>query len=142
MAAIRVNVATDEPVKAYDVTGFLPTFAADSGLLLASIPHTSAALILTEGDGDLLADIARVGNGLLAPLEPFLHARNGNPNGRAHIAGALFGTQVLIPVEAGRVSLGEWQRLILLELDGPKERYIDCRLLMTGANVCEHEAEA
>jgi secondary thiamine-phosphate synthase enzyme len=129
-AATRVTVATEEAVKAYDVTGLLPTFAKESGLLLASVPHTSAALMLTEGDDELLSDLARAGNRVLVPLEPFAHSRNGNPNGSAHIASALFGTQVLIPVDSGQVSLGAWQRLILLELDGPKERHIDFRLLI------------
>ena len=34
------------------------------------------------------------------------------------------GTQLLLPVEAGKVVLGTWQRIVLIELDGPKTRTI------------------
>ena len=39
-----------------------------------------------------------------------------------HILSALIGTSVSLPVENGRLLLGTWQRVILLEFDGPRER--------------------
>ena len=39
-----------------------------------------------------------------------------------HILSALIGTSVSLPVEDGRLLLGTWQRVILLEFDGPRER--------------------
>jgi secondary thiamine-phosphate synthase enzyme len=119
-----LTVETDAPLKAYDITPLLPTLDVRTGLAVLSIPHTSAALVLSEADEDLLADIEHVAKGLLASFEPFRHARAGNRNGRAHLMSALFGTQVLIPVVDAELHLGEWQRVILLELDGPKRREV------------------
>ena len=39
-----------------------------------------------------------------------------------HILSSLMGTSVSVPVEEGRLVLGTWQRVILVELDGPRER--------------------
>ncbi len=41
-----------------------------------------------------------------------------------HILSALIGTSVAIPVEKGRLVLGTWQRIVLIELDGPRDREI------------------
>ena len=64
--------------------------------------------------------------GLPAPFEPFKHHRNDNPNAAAHIISSFAGTQLVLPVVDGELVLGTWQRLILIELDGPKTRTILC----------------
>lgn len=104
------------------MTERLQPIPADAHFLWVFAPHTTVALLLSEADAAMLADLERTASSLLAPLEPFSHARNGNPNAAAHILSALAGTQLLLPVADGALQLGVWQRLILLELDGPKER--------------------
>jgi secondary thiamine-phosphate synthase enzyme len=39
-----------------------------------------------------------------------------------HILSALIGTSVAVPFERGKLVLGTWQRVVLIELDGPRER--------------------
>jgi secondary thiamine-phosphate synthase enzyme len=41
-----------------------------------------------------------------------------------HILSSLIGTSVTQPVESGELVLGTWQRIILVELDGPREREV------------------
>jgi secondary thiamine-phosphate synthase enzyme len=74
----------------------------------------------------MLEDYEKVAAGLPAPFEPFRHHRNDNPNAAAHVISSLAGTQLILPVEGGELGLGTWQRIILLELDGPKTRTIVC----------------
>jgi secondary thiamine-phosphate synthase enzyme len=74
----------------------------------------------------MLEDYETVAAGLPAPFEPFKHHRNDNPNAAAHIISSFAGTQLTLPVERGTLVLGTWQRLILIELDGPKTRTILC----------------
>jgi secondary thiamine-phosphate synthase enzyme len=43
---------------------------------------------------------------------------------RDHILSALIGTSVALPFENGEILLGTWQRVVMIELDGPRERKI------------------
>ncbi len=122
-----LTISTTEPVQALDVTPALARRVREmstDGLLALTLPHTTAALVLTENDPDFFRDIARTARELLAPLEPFEHHRNNNPNAAAHLFSIFCGVQVLVPCHDGELGLGQHQRVILIELDGPKDREI------------------
>jgi secondary thiamine-phosphate synthase enzyme len=107
-----------------DVTDSITSQVWPDGYLLLSVPHTTAALILGENDPEMLQDYETVAVGLAAPFEPFKHHRNDNPNASAHVISSFAGTQLLLPVAEGRLVLGTWQRIIFIELDGPKTRQV------------------
>ena len=90
------------------------------------MPHTTAALIIGENDPEMLEDYEKVAVELPAPFEPFKHHRNDNRNAAAHVISSFAGTQLTLPVEDGKIVLGTWQRIIFIELDGPKTRTILC----------------
>jgi secondary thiamine-phosphate synthase enzyme len=92
------------------------------GVMLCSIPHTTAALLVCEDDDALRADLVKVAENWLAHLEPFTHRRNDNPNAAAHVLSAFGGFQILVPVSEGKPMLGTYQNVLLLEMDGPKKR--------------------
>ncbi len=118
-------VQSDRAIQAIDLTDHLLDRTWPDGLLLLSVPHTTAALILGEADTDMLDDYERVAAALFAPWEPFKHHKNDNPNAAAHLVSSIAGTQLLLPVRDGRLSLGTYQRIVFLELDGPKSRRVD-----------------
>jgi secondary thiamine-phosphate synthase enzyme len=120
-----LTVATERPIQAIDITDRLLVRRWPDGLVLLSVPHTTAALILGEADAGMLEDYERVAGALFAPFEPFRHGRNDNPNAGAHLISSMAGTQLLLPVVQGRLVLGTWQRVVLLELDGPRSRRVD-----------------
>lgn len=119
-----IHVATERAIQAVDLTDRLVEARWPDGFLLLSVPHTTAALILGEADPEMLDDYERVARELFAPWEPFKHHRNDNPNAAAHLVSSLAGTQLLLPVQDGRLALGTYQRIVFLELDGPKARSI------------------
>lgn len=130
---IELEVASLRPIQALDVTDLVAGAAPPgSGLVWLSVPHTTAALILCEADEDMLSDIERTAAGLLEPLEPFRHNRNDNPNGRAHLMSSLMGSQLLLPLDRGRLALGPYQRVIFIELDGPRQRRLQLLGLPAG----------
>jgi secondary thiamine-phosphate synthase enzyme len=122
----KIEVVTERSVQALDVTDRITGQAWPDGWLILSVPHTTAALIIGENDPEMLEDYEKVAVELPAPFEPFKHHRNDNPNAAAHVISSLAGTQLLLPVEGGEVMLGTWQRIIFIELDGPKTRVILC----------------
>ena len=120
----RIELTTTRAIEAIDVTELVTALDWPDGWLILNVPHTTAALIIGENDTEMLADYEKVAAQLPAPFEPFKHHRNDNPNAAAHVISSFSGTQLLLPVEAGAVVLGTWQRLIFIELDGPKTRTI------------------
>jgi secondary thiamine-phosphate synthase enzyme len=120
----EVELTSSRPIEARDITPLVAAQADHDGLLWLSAPHTTCALLLSEADDELLNDLERVAAELLRPLEPFAHHKNDNPNAAAHLLSGLAGTQLLVPVAAGGLRLGTYQRIVFLELDGPRPRRV------------------
>ena len=99
------------------------------GLMVINARHTTVALVVCEDDEELRRDLLRLADDLLAPLRPFEHVRNDNPNAEAHLLSALAGTSLTLAVEDGKLALGKYQNILLLELDGPKERELHCTFM-------------
>lgn len=94
--------------------------------------HTTAAIKISEHEPELLKDLQR----LLAAIAPegraYFHndftVRTVNmvedecPNGQAHCQHLLLGASETVPVADGRLMLGRWQRMFLIELDHGRTR--------------------
>jgi secondary thiamine-phosphate synthase enzyme len=120
-----------------DVTEELQRAIKDSGItdgcVIAYCRHTTCGLIINEWEGgaqdDLKLHLERLvpPNGYFAHDDLSVRTQNLQPNERAngwsHVMQMLLGgTSHSIPVAAGEPLLGQWQRLIFVELDEPKER--------------------
>jgi secondary thiamine-phosphate synthase enzyme len=103
--------------------------AVTDGIALFSVPHTTAALLLCEDDEELRADLVKAAESLLAPLRPFRHNRNNNPNAEAHLISSLAGATLTVAIENGKLELGTYQNVLLLEMDGPKQRVLRCKVI-------------
>ena len=107
-----------------------------TGCAVAFTAHTTCALMINEWESGALEDFRRRLAALVPADDAYLHddleRRTENvdeaherPNGRAHVAQMLLGgTSHAIPVASGEPLLGPWQRLLLIELDEPKERRV------------------
>lgn len=126
-----ITVQSTQALEVLNVTEQLAAVVTgiEDGLAHFYVPHTTAALLINEDDDELRDDIAKAACELLAHVRPFTHARKGNPNAEAHIFGALMGASLTIAVDNSKLDLGAWQNILLLELDGPKQREIRCRVL-------------
>ncbi len=122
------TVQTTQKTEVINVTAALSALvgSVQDGIAVFSLPHTTAALIVCEDDAELRDDLVRVAEKLLADLRPFKHRRKNNPNAEAHIISALAGTSLTIAVRNGKLDLGTYQNVLLLEMDGPKQRAIRC----------------
>lgn len=122
----EITVRTNWSREARDVTDLVTAAlpAGADGFWWLAVPHTTCALLLSENDDDLLRDLERAAGAIFAPLEPFSHHKNDNPNAAAHIFASMLGASMTVPVRSGQLVLGTYQRLVLLELDGPKARKI------------------
>jgi|SRR5581483_1524729 len=94
-----------------------------AGLCCLYVPHTTAGLTINENaDPDVAADLLRWAEEALGDERRFRHFE-GNAGG--HIFSSLFGCSLVVPVQAGNLSLGRWQAIYLVEGDGPRERTVE-----------------
>jgi secondary thiamine-phosphate synthase enzyme len=100
-----------------EVAAWLEKTGIAEGLVTLFIRHTSASLLIQENaDPDVLADLrdflARASS---PPREGFRHTTEGPDDMPAHIRAALTQTQLSIPVLGGKLALGTWQAIYLVE---------------------------
>lgn len=98
-----------------------------NGLCALFVAHTTAALTTGEiGEGteeDLLEVVER-----MIPRITFRHAHDPS-HAWSHMAASIIGPALTIPLSHGRLVLGTWQSVLLVELDGPRQREIHIRLV-------------
>jgi secondary thiamine-phosphate synthase enzyme len=122
---IELAVATASARELVDVTDAVLRAVGELGIrdgaVLVASPHTTAGVILNEGyDPDVAGDLARRLE-RLAPRDG-QGDRHVEGNSDAHLVVALVGTSVLLPVVDDGLRLGRWQRIFLVEWDGPRRR--------------------
>ncbi|RAI01040.1 secondary thiamine-phosphate synthase enzyme [Acuticoccus sediminis] len=126
----RIDVATRGPGFT-DVTAALRSFLRDNalgdGLLNAFVSHTTASLTVQENaDPDVQTDLLDALDRLAPRNRPYVHSLEGTDDMPGHIKAMLSDTAVTIAVAAGRLRLGTWQALYLIEhRDGGRHRSID-----------------
>lgn len=98
-----------------DVVRFLAESSAGDGQATAFIRHTSASLTIQENaDPDVLADLATLLD-RLAPEGGWRHEMEGPDDMPAHIKSMLTATSLQIPVVEGKLALGQWQGIYVIE---------------------------
>jgi secondary thiamine-phosphate synthase enzyme len=97
------------------------------GLCALFVTHTTAALTtgeIGEGTEQDLLDVAEK----IIPSIRFRHAHDPS-HAWSHMAASLLGPSLSLPITDGRLALGTWQSVMLVELDGPRERTVYVTLL-------------
>ena len=117
---IEVRTGGREAVR--DITGECAGFARTAsgggdGLLHVFVPHATAGVAIIElgagSDGDLLAALAD----LLPADDRWQHAHGSAGHGRSHVLPAFVAPYATVPVLGGRLALGTWQSITLVDLN-------------------------
>lgn len=119
----QIEVRTRSRRELVDITSEVSRSLEDrgDGLCHVFVPHTTAAVVINEhADPDVARDLAAA-FGAMVPSIDFAHAEG---NSDAHLLATLLGGSVTIPVVDGRLRLGTWQGIFLVELDGPRTRKV------------------
>jgi secondary thiamine-phosphate synthase enzyme len=121
---LRFELSSERSTQAIDITHLFSDRSWPDGLLLVSVEHTTAAVFLGESGSEMFADYERVAATLIEGFGPFQHEVWNPGNAQSHTMSSFIGTQLLLPISGGRLDLGTWQRVIFLELDGPRRRSV------------------
>ena len=98
-----------------------------SGLAVLSVAHTTCGVCINEDEPGLRLDLERLAAtlvDLVKPAEGFQHDRVDD-NARAHLTAVLLGHSVTLAVREADLALGTWQSVLLVEIDGPRQRRLD-----------------
>lgn len=133
----EVAVQTRGEGEVVDLTAEVAGAVAESGLMsgLANVfvGGSTAAVTTIEHEPGVLEDLARALD-VIAPRDSaYAHDRAwGDGNGRSHVRAALVGPSLSVPFRNGRLLLGTWQQVVLLELDVKPSRSRRVTVTVTG----------
>jgi secondary thiamine-phosphate synthase enzyme len=131
-------VQTTGRVELVDVTETVMDRVRCSGVRdgLASLwsMHTTCALFINEAQKALHADITRVLEELVRRDAEWLHndpehSDCDRMNADSHLRAMFLGHSVTLQISAGEPVLGQWQRILVAEMDGPRERTVRAQMM-------------
>ncbi len=126
-----ISIKTQNRYQLIDITGeiekILDKSKVKSGLCLVFVPHSTAAIILTENESGLKNDWLKILKKLVKD-EEFEHDRIDD-NADSHLLSGLLGQGKVLPIKGGQLVRGTWQQIFLVEFDGPRTRKVTISLI-------------
>jgi secondary thiamine-phosphate synthase enzyme len=125
------TVQTDQRVEVIDLTArvmdYVRRFEVKEGLVSLWSMHTTCTLFINEFQTALLADIKRFLEQTVAQDADYRHndpaqSDCNRQNADSHLRAMLLGHSLTLQISGGEVVLGQWQRILMAELDGPRAR--------------------
>lgn len=141
--AKTLKIETSQRVKIFDITQEVKGFLAESGVVngmgVVSTLHTTTAIFFTETQDALWEDVEAFLQQLATDDAYYKHndARFSDcerKNAAAHLRAMVLGGSLALQVEEGRLVLGQFQRIIFAELDGPRPRSLRMQFMGEGVD--------
>jgi len=99
------------------------------GMVLVSAMHITAGVYVNDNESGLIEDIDQ----WLEKLAPFnknyKHHETGEDNGDSHLKSLLIHHEVIVPITAGKLDLGPWQRIFYAEFDGQRDKRLIVKVM-------------
>ncbi len=122
----ELSVKTSRKFEIVDITDEVQRLVWKSnvtdGIVLIFTRHTTTGLFINENENGLLQDIMKKMEEIIPEGAGYSHDRIDR-NAHSHLRASLFlNPEVAVPVKEGELMLGVWQRILFVELDGPRSR--------------------
>lgn len=129
-----IEIVTGKGISIHNMNNEILKILTDSGIrngfLTVTSQHTTTAVTINENESRLLIDVENFFSQLVPAEARYLHndihLRECPPdepeNAHAHIVAMLLGSSEAIPLHEGKLMLGQWQSVMLVELDGSRQR--------------------
>jgi secondary thiamine-phosphate synthase enzyme len=126
-----ITIRTSRRTELKDVTGeveiVVKESACASGTCLLYVPHTTAGVVINEGDDPAVARDIEAALDRLIPRDAGYRHAEGNAD--SHIKTALIGSSESVWIENSRLVLGRWQSIFFAEFDGPRTRELRIKIV-------------
>lgn len=127
-----MDIQTSTQTELIDITDRVRAIVKENGikdgLCVISTRHTTSGIIINENERGLRKDIVDMLDELVPENKQYAHNQIDN-NAHAHLRAVLLGTSATVPVENGHLVLGTWQSVFFVELDGPRTRSVDVKII-------------
>lgn len=127
----NLTIHTSRRTELKNVTGEVAAIVRDSGCAngtcILYVPHTTAGVLINEGDDPAVARDMEVAFDRLIPRDVGYKHAEGNAD--SHIKTAIVGSSELVWIENGRLALGRWQAIFFADFDGPRTRELRVKIL-------------
>jgi secondary thiamine-phosphate synthase enzyme len=131
-------IETDQRIELVDLTNrvmeFVGRFNVREGLVSLWSMHTTCSLFINEFQNALLSDIRRFLEQMVERDAEWMHndpehSDCDRMNADSHLRALLLGHNLTLQISGGEVVLGQWQRVLMAELDGPRARSLRIQIL-------------
>ena len=135
-----IELETGEGIALHDLMpGIQETIAnagINNGFVIVTSQHTTTAIAINENEERLVEDVKAFLTRLIPPNDRYLHndiaLRDCPPdepeNAHSHLAAMLLGSSEVIALADGQLQLGQYQSVMLYELDGPRKRKVNVQI--------------
>ena len=105
--------------------------SVSSGTVTVFIPGSTAGVTTIEYESGLVTDLQQMWERIVPRNIPYNHDRRwGDGNGHSHVRASLLGSSLLVPFNDGKLALGTWQQIILVDFDNrPRVRKIILQIM-------------
>lgn len=119
MRTQKFEVATGDREAVVDITRECGSILepGDEGLLHVFVPHATAGLAIIETGAGSDEDLLNALRDLLPADDRWIHSHGSRGHGRSHVLPAFVPPYATLPVIDGRVALGVWQSICLVDLN-------------------------
>jgi len=132
---MKFNISTKGFNDIIDITSRVSKIVKESnvkdGICLVFVAHSTCAIATIEYEEGAIEDLKRALE-IIAPMnENYEHCKKwGDCNGYAHVRAALMKPSLVVPIENGKLILGTWQQIVLIDFDNrPREREIIIKVI-------------
>ena len=135
-----IELDTGEGISLHDILPDIKLSVAKSGIkngfVTVTSQHTTTAIAINENEERLVEDVKTFLNRLIPPGDKYLHndiaLRDCPPdepeNAHSHLAAMLLGSSEVIALAEGELVSGQYQSVMLYELDGPRSRKVNVQV--------------
>jgi secondary thiamine-phosphate synthase enzyme len=125
----EINLKTERRTQLLDITKQVQEALGDTNgaaAALVYVPHTTAGVTINEhADPAVARDLESALEKVVDDRWEWKHVEDPDgPNAPSHVRSSLIDTQVLVPLDGGKLALGRWQGIFFCEFDGPRERKV------------------
>jgi secondary thiamine-phosphate synthase enzyme len=99
------------------------------GMVLVSAMHITAGVYVNDNESGLIEDIDEWLEKLAPFRQNYKHHQTGEDNGDSHLKSLLVHHEVIVPITAGRLDLGPWQRIFYAEFDGQRAKRLIVKVM-------------
>jgi secondary thiamine-phosphate synthase enzyme len=111
------------------IEGIVKKSGINEGMVLVSAMHITAGVYVNDDESGLIEDIDQWLEKVAPFRRTYRHHQTGEENGDSHLKALLIHHQVIVPITAGKLDFGPWQRIFYAEFDGQRDKRVIVKVM-------------